>query len=56
MSRDSDSGDEKHLCKDTLRKPYRVPKIIEEEIFERDALIAACKQAFVCGLPSKTPS
>lgn len=38
------------------RKPYEPPAIEEEDVFERDALIASCSQPGDCHTPIKSPS
>ena len=40
--------------KKSERKAYEAPRIVEEQVFEREALIAACREPFACGLPIKT--
>ncbi len=37
-------------------KPYVAPEVVEEEVFEREALLAACRYAFQCGFPYETVS
>ena len=37
------------------RKRYQPPRILEEEVFEREALIAGCGPAGACG-SDKAPS
>jgi len=39
----------------TERRPYVPPRIVEEEIFERDALMASCRLDGDCA-PFKSPS
>lgn len=38
------------------RQPYAPPSIAEEKVFEREALLMACRQPYQCGYPFLTPS
>ena len=47
-----DSNDK---AQSTERRPYVPPRIVEEQVFERDALIASCRLEGDCA-PFKAPS